>query len=279
MNELPLISIIIRTCGRPHVLKHAIDSVMNQQYPNIEIVIVEDGSSSSEYMIKKEYPNLNYQYYYTPYKSGRTIVGNLGLSVAKGEFFNFLDDDDILLPEHVNTLVETLSNTNFKVGYSIAEEHQIKACSLKDKFIVKRKLIRYAQPYNRLLLCYMNYFPIQSVMFHRSLYETMGGFDESLDILEDWDLWLRYSTKENFIFIPKVTSVYYTPYKGVKKSSRNIVMKQTEKKIIEKYKSYELHLSAYDINQDMDFILNVFTKKGLLFYLKKLRDLIIYKDI
>lgn len=60
-------------------------------------------------------------------------------------------------------------------------------------------MIRYKQPFNRLLLYTFNYIPIQSIMFQKSLYEEYGGFDEKLDNLEDWDLWVRYSQKQNLL--------------------------------------------------------------------------------
>lgn len=273
----PLVSIIIRTCNRPDVLKNAIDSVLEQTYSNIEIVIIEDGSNSAEEMLQREYANLRYQYMHTKKKSGRTVAGNLGLKNAGGEYFNFLDDDDILLPNHVKTVLEALKRENGLAAYAIAEEHQIVSGIYPYK--VKRKFVRYNQPYSKLLLCYKNYIPIQSIMFHRSLYEMCGGFDEKLDYLEDWDMWVRYSAKCDFVFVPEVTSVYYTPYKNRKKQKRDMEMRRARQEIIEKHKDYSINMNAEEINREMDYILNIYSKTGLFFYMKKFRDFILYKDI
>ena len=276
----PLVSIIIRTCGRPFILKNAIDSVLKQTYSNVEIVIVEDGSDISEEMLKRDYKNIKYQYLHTQIKVGRSVVGNLGLKNANGEYFNFLDDDDILLPNHVDTLIEKILRESQLVAYSIAEEYQIKVSdTVSYPYKIKRKFIRYKQPYNKLLLCYKYYLPIQSVMFHRSLFEKYGGFDEKLDCLEDWDMWVRYSTACDFLFISEVTSIYYTPYKNKKKQKRDILMKRAREEIIKNHKDYNANMNVEQINRDMDYILNVYTKTGLFFYMKKIRDFLLYRDI
>lgn len=276
----PLVSVIIRTCGRPHILKNAIESVINQDYSNIEIVVVEDGSTSSEHVVKEYCKNINYQYHHTAEKAGRTVVGNLGLQKARGEYFNFLDDDDILLHQHVDVLVSETVKHNSLIAYAIAEEHQVKiGGNTSYPYKVKRKFVRYDQPYNKLLLCYKNYLPIQSVMFHRSLFEQYGGFDENLDYMEDWDMWVRYSLVCDFLFVPQITSIYYTPYKNRKKQERDLLMKEARRNIIIKHRNYDVHINAAQINKDMEYILNVYTKAGVFFYMKKIRDLLLYKDI
>ena len=276
----PLVSIIIRTCGRPHVLERALLSIREQDYPNIETVIVEDGENISEAFICENFADLNICYKATGEKRGRCVVGNLGLELAGGEYYNFLDDDDYFLPGHISTLVDKLEGTECRAAYTISEEHQIKKSKGKNNtYKVKRKLIRYKQPFNRLLLCYMNYIPIQSIMFHRTLFETCGGFDEALDVLEDWDLWLRYSFESNFLFEPTVTSVYHTPYKGKGKRKREVDMHNASETILQKYAERKTSFDVQQVNEEMDYILNVFNKKGILFYMQKVRNFLLYRDI
>ena len=208
--KTPLVSVIIRTCGRPQVLANALKSIQAQRYPAIEVVVIEDDKNISEKYIKENFSTLNVSYHCTNHKCGRCKSGNLGLALARGEYLNFLDDDDILLPNHVETLARRLEDTHYLAAYAIAEEHQIvtdRRCPPGKR--VRRRLIRYKQPYNRLLLCYMNYIPIQSIMFHRKVYDELGGFDEQMDLLEDWDLWVRYSAHYDFLYVPTVTSVCF----------------------------------------------------------------------
>lgn len=274
------ISIIIRTCGRPQILRNALQSIRKQTYGNIEVIVIEDGDNLSENLVQTEFSDLDIVYRYTGEKKGRCYVGNLGLRIAQGDYFNFLDDDDILLENHVEILVNKILEKKCEVVYAIAEEHQI---IVKNKgqhvFDVKRKLIRYKQPFNKLLLCYLNYLPIQCVMFSRALYEKFGGFDEKLNLLEDWDLWVRYAMACYFEFIPEVTSIYYTPYKDKKKKIRDVSLRRAEREVLEKLKSYEMCVSVRDVNQEMGYILNVFAKKGIWFYLQKIKNYLLYKDL
>lgn len=278
--DKPLVSIIIRTCGRPQILKNALESVRKQTYSQIETVVVEDGSNVSESFILSNFSDLKVRYYCSGEKKGRCFAGNFGLEMAKGVYCNFLDDDDYLLPNHVEVLVENILKKKVRAVYSIAEEHQIRK-DAKDpsKFKVKRKLIRYKQPFNRLLLFYMNYIPIQSILFERSLYEQYGGIDEELELLEDWDLWVRYAMEDDFVFVPEVTSVYHTPYKGKGRSSRGAQMNKSEEQVKAKHAGYLCRLNVASANRDMDYILNVFNKKGFLFYMQKIRNFLLYKDI
>ena len=270
MSNDPLVSVIIRTCGRPDILRNALESIRKQIYCNIEVVLVEDGERSSEFLLK-DFPGLNIRYYAMGKRCGRTVVGNKGLEMAEGKYINFLDDDDIFLPEHISTLVDYLNKTGFRAAYATGEEHQILRRG-NGNLQVKRKLIRYRIPFNRTLLFYMNYIPIQTMLFERSLYEQCGGFDEKLDILEDWDVWVRYATVCDFGFVDQVTSVYYTPFHNKIKKHRDIKMSMAEDKVKEKHKSYAMMLSVAQVNHDMDYIMNVFNQKNYIFYMRKIRN-------
>lgn len=275
--EQPLVSVIIRTCGRPIVLLNAMESVRKQSYSNVEVVVAEDGPNVSESFLNERFADMNYRYVSTGEKRGRCIVGNLGLELSKGKYCVFLDDDDLLYPSHIETLVEAISKNSVRAVYSIAEERQIIKKNGECK--VKRTLVRYKQPFNRLLLCYMNYIPIQSILFERSLYEELGGFDEELELLEDWDLWLRYGLNNDFLFVPQITSAYFTPYRGAGHRNRGMALHHSEDVVRQKHMTYQCSLNAEQISRDMDYILNVFNKKGIVFYMKKIRNYLLYKDI
>lgn len=277
MEREPLVSVIVRTSNRPDVLRNALNSICRQTYKNIEVILVEDGPNISQFIVD-EYKNLNIVYYAMGNRCGRTRVGNKGLELAQGKYINFLDDDDIFLPQHVELLMKCVQEQKAKVAYSVAEEHQITKRNEKGGFQVKRKLIRYRYPFNRMLLFYMNCFPIQTIMFSKELYREMGGFDETLDELEDWDLWVRYAMACDFCYVDEVTSVYYTPYKDKSKRKRDIAIKNAEARVREKHDSYIMPLSVGQVARDMDYALNVFNQKNYIFYLRKIRNWLLYRD-
>ena len=279
MEEQKKVSVIIRTCNRPEVLRRALNSIKKQTYANIETVVVEDGPNLSEKMLREEFTDLNLLYQSTGEKQGRTKVGNLGLSLCTGEYFNFLDDDDILYSDHIEVLVKLLNNCSAVAAYTIAEEGQI----VRDRnnpavFKEKRTIVRYKQPFNRLLLYSFNYLPIQSVLFSRKLYDKLGGFDESLDILEDWDLWIRYSTMGDFVFEPKITSKYYVPFRGKNKASRGRGMDAALKQVEQKFASYPIVCDVRSLRKDMDYVINVYNQKGILYYMKQVWNFFVYGE-
>lgn len=278
----PLVSIIIRTCQRPDVLRLALDSVKNQTYPNVQAVIVEDGENASEEFLQREYKDLNYIYEATGTKVGRCAAGNRALELAEGEYFNFLDDDDALLSCHVEVLMEKLLAHNealeqeasgaqkrLLAAYSVAEEHQITVKSKQPyEFTVKRKTIRYNQSFNRMLLYTFNYFPIQTVMFHHSLFDELGGFDGELPVLEDWDLWVRYSTRTDFLYVNKVTSYYHIPAKVQKKQERKKEMDDKLKILYSKFAGYQVTVPVGKINEEMTYVIREYKNKGVMRYLR-----------
>lgn len=278
MNQ-PLVSIIIRTCGRPQVLKQALDSVRNQTYENIETIVVEDGINSSEDMVVNEFSDININYFFSGEKIGRSRIGNLGLEKVKGKYCNFLDDDDVLYENHVQCLVDTLEKSENKAAYSIAEEKQIFITSYEPyQYKVKRKLIRFKQPFNQILLYHTNYIPIQSIMFEYDLFKQAGGFDENLDALEDWDLWVRYSTLGNFIFLDRVTSAYYVIYKRKEKINRDKRMHDVQNVLKKKFYQYNFSINAGQVYDDMDYIIKKYKTGNFKRYLRLIADFLIYGE-
>ena len=209
----PKVSIIVRTCGRPDILRETLISLRRQTYPNIEIVIVEDGQEVSAEMLRQEFADLPIVYKATGNKVGRCVAGNEALAMASGEYFNFLDDDDVFYADHIETLVSALQrNPGYAAAYAPAFETPVVVESRTPyRYSISEYRSTLDEPFSRPELLYHNLFPIQSVLFSRKLYERYGGFSTELDVLEDWDLWIRYALDNPFLHVPKTTSQYRTP--------------------------------------------------------------------
>lgn len=216
-HEKPLISIIIRTyAGRIAWLKESVRSALNQTYPKLEIIVVEDGTSESADYIESLSSSLAAEQsivYLTQKKLGKSHSGNLALQAANGFLIGFLDDDDLLFPSHLEVLCSALDIDETAVGvYSLAWEAH--STTKSDHTYTEHYFdvpTHTRTPFIRSKLEQYNFLPIQSVLFRREAYEEHGGFDTQRHYLEDWELWLRYTRDKELLFVPKITSMYRTP--------------------------------------------------------------------
>lgn len=248
LEEEPKVSIIVRTCGRPSVLRETLMSLRNQTYRNLEVVVVEDGEEVAGNMIRDEFSDMNIVYFATGEKAGRSKAGNLAMQKATGKYLNFLDDDDLFYADHVEVLVSQLIKGTNRAAYSFAFETPIEVVS-KDpyKYSIKHYYGTHKQEFDKIMLCHHNYIPIQAIMFEKTLFEEYGGLDETLDALEDWDLWVRYSLHTDFTCIPKTTSIYRTPANKKYNAERQKALDDALVVVREKHKSYTQKMSVYDI--------------------------------
>jgi len=256
--EQPLVSVLIRTCGRPNVLREALISVRNQTYKNIEVIVVEDGPDISRSMIVTEFADLNIVYQATGESVGRCEVGNIALATATGSYFNFLDDDDLFYSDHVEVLVDQLlQHPDHKAAYSISFEVPTEVIS-REPYVYEELFhnVQHKQPFNRLVLMHHNYFPIQTVMFKRELFEELGGIDLSLEVLEDWDLWLRYALRYNFKYVEKLTSLYRIPAHPVHHGNRQELFDRYLQIVRNKHMNQRLEITMADIFKDAEYLMN-----------------------
>lgn len=254
LKNNPLVSIIVRTCGRPNVLRETLISLRKQTYKNIEIVIVEDGENKSEEMIKTEFSDMNIKYEATGEKEGRCRVGNRAMEIATGEYLNFLDDDDLFFADHVETLLRGFEeNEGYKLAYTASFETKIEVISREPeyKYDIKQIVKVHDRPYSRVRLLTMNMFPIQAVMFKKEIFEQYGGMDLELDNLEDWEMWARFGMENKYLYIPKVTSLYRVPAKQENYQERQEEIDSYYKKARQKILSRNINIKAEDLLEEV----------------------------
>ncbi len=165
------------------------------------MVIVNDGGDLIDDVVA-EYRNKFWrlQAINLPVSRGRAAAANVAMAQAKGQFLNFLDDDDELHPNHFAVFIaQWRRNREVEVFYS--------GVKVVDK--QGNKLRLYKESYDRGRLLHMNYIPIHAVTFRRSFVESGYRFDESLEFFEDWDFWIQLSRQARFYFTKEITATYH----------------------------------------------------------------------
>jgi len=184
---MPTVSVVIPTYNRAWVLKRAIDSVLAQGYRDFEILVVDDGSTDSTQGILESYHQICVV---RQDHLGVSAARNAGIARAAGRLITFLDSDDLWLPGKLSDQV-AFFNTHPDALICQTEEIWIKnGIRVNPK---KRHKKYSGMIFERCLeLCIVS---PSAVMIRRCLFDEIGGFDETLPVCEDYDLWLRVACR------------------------------------------------------------------------------------
>lgn len=200
------IAIIVRTKDRPHLLTRCLRSLAEQKRLPDEVIIINDGGESVDQIIQL-FTNLDIQLIDNKTNLGRSHAGNQGVIAAQSDVIGFLDDDDRYLPDHLLRLEKALQHFDNKVVYSGC--YLIQRDLLGDTVVLQEKPIgQFNDPYQAERLQYENYIPLINLLIDRELWLKSGGFDDSFNIFEDWDVLLRLSQHTAFYHVNRLTTEY-----------------------------------------------------------------------
>ncbi|MBN1754815.1 glycosyltransferase family 2 protein [bacterium] len=195
-TSFPLVSAIIPTYNRSGYLEKAVRSVLAQDYPYLELVIVDDGSTDDTEEILTRFGS-RIRYFYQSHQ-GVSAARNMGFQVASGDLLAFLDSDDLWKPsktsiqvnyfrENPNTLICQTEEVWFRKGIRVNPRHKHR---MEDGWIFQKCLKS----------CVVS---LSSTMFKRGLIEEVGYFDPAFPVCEDYDYWLRIAYRYPIHLIPR----------------------------------------------------------------------------
>jgi len=200
-----LTSIIIPIYNGEKYIEECIESALNQTYEDIEIIVVDDGSTDGTSKILKKYEDKIK--IITKENGGVTSAMNVGILNMKGEWFKLLGADDVLENVAVEELVKLSSGTKNKKNCIFVSDY--KTIDSNGEIIGEIKHSSIYSPldnFNR-NVCLLDYFKGNAVtsFIHKSTLKSFGIFDEKFKIAPDYELWLRYCLIHNCTlqFVPK----------------------------------------------------------------------------
>ena len=225
----PLVSVIIPTYKRRNKLKRAIKSVLNQTYPCIEIIVVNDDPSTNI----EEVVNIPEEAIVINHKvnKGGGASRNTGIFNSSGKYIAFLDDDDVYLPEKIERQVDILKDISDDwIGvYSWGISYTPNGNKIVNKCYKEGDVTLDILTMNRELKM-----GTPSLLLRTELVKKIGGFDESLYLHEDWDLLLRLLEYGKIKLLPIplwIRYVHDTPHPDKLLEAKNKYLKKYQKKM------------------------------------------------
>lgn len=205
-SESPLVSAIIPTHNRILWVQESIESVLAQTYQNIEIVVIDDGSTDGtlDFLRQKYGPKID-KIVRNERPTGTGAAKNLGVKNATGEYIAFLDSDDMWEPEKTKQAVSLIlgePNDNIAVVGG-----GCRYVNIKNQPILQPDLPSPSVEYEDFAIKINMPGSGSNNLIKRSIFEAIGGFDETLLRAQDKDLWLRILKRYEFRFVEEITAV------------------------------------------------------------------------
>jgi glycosyltransferase involved in cell wall biosynthesis len=212
-NDLPLVSVGVTCYNQAKYVEETLDSILNQTYPKIELIILDDCSADNSVEVIENWISKNkVDCIFIKHEKNRGICksANEILSKVTGKYLQGIAADDILLNDKLSRQVALLENSKetdalvFSDAYLINAEGEL----YQNRFIanIKRYLSLYSGNYY-LPLLNVNFIPAMSILLKTQIIKSLNGYDERL-IYEDYDIWLRIAKKYDFIFDDNVSVKY-----------------------------------------------------------------------
>lgn len=194
LSRQPLVSIITPSYNQGKYLAHTIESVLSQDYPNFEYIIIDGGSADNSVQIIDQVKS-HLAYWVSEKDRGQTDAINHGFAKARGEIIAWLNSDDTYEPGAISDMVNTFLK-NPDCGFIYGECDFIDSDGKKiGRFNAKQTSLK------KMREGYVH-IPQQAFFFRRELWEKVSPLDDSIFFAMDYDLWLRLANLAPFRYIP-----------------------------------------------------------------------------
>lgn len=258
-----IVSIIIPTYNRAHLIGETLDSLIAQTYQNWECIVVDDGSTDYTQELMEFYliSDARFSYFKSPNNrlKGANACRNYGFELSKGDYINWFDDDDLMHPEKLELQIKSFENSdyNFTVCQALVFDNKINnILGLRNPWIISDQVF---YDYLSMKIGWMTPAALWKKDF---LFRKNFKFDEELQAAQEWEFHCRVLSK-----FPEYAKID-DPLVLIRKHDRSITYNQNEKQRFWYY--FQARLKIYrnsDLNLDrdsnkflMDYLLNSFKK-------------------
>jgi len=245
LTKKPLVSVIIPSYKRTTTLGRAIESVLNQTYKNIEIIIVDDNDEYSEYREETKkfmQPYIaNYNIKYLKHKTNKNgaAARNTGIKNANGDYIAFLDDDDEFAPNKIELQISKISKLDDRWGGVYTGY----ICKNKNKIVMESGHLTEGNFKEELLMMKAGIGSGSTLLFKKKVLDELNGFNETFKRHQDWELLIRFFRKYKMGAVDKKLTIIH------KDDSNNRPKAKTLEELKYKYLScFEQDIITYPTN-------------------------------
>jgi glycosyltransferase involved in cell wall biosynthesis len=206
MNKL--ISIIIPCYNQANYLPFSLASVLGQTYSNWECIIVNDGATDNTQQVVKQWCAKDYRFIYVEKQNGGlSSARNAGIDIAKGDYIQFLDADDIIAPTKLSDSLNLVQDNQAIVVSNFASFEDVSGEKLLPPYCqLSQELLDFKSILNQWDVSFT--IPIHCGFFPKSLFETIR-FNETLKAKEDWVFWIQIAQKNTpFVYLDATLALY-----------------------------------------------------------------------
>ncbi len=241
-SEKPLVSVIIPTYNRAHLLPRAITSVLSQTLKDFELIIVDDGSTDNTREVVESFQKKDkrIRYIWQENSGGPAKPKNMGIKNSRGKYIGFLDDDDEWLPEKLKKQLKVFEQSK-NLGIVGCSAFYVDSNTKKTRInkIKRREDKNYSIDFLKGTFLGSS----SSIVIPMYIFNNIGLYDESFSVADDWDLYLRIIQKYDFESIDDPLFNYYIHGDNISGIDNASTMAEENIKIISKNKEkYERNL-------------------------------------
>lgn len=246
------VSIVVIAYNSSQTVLETLDSIKKQTFKNIELIVTDDASKDKTVEIcKKWLEDNNNRFVHTELITTENNTGisancNRGIKATTGEWIKIIAADDILLP----TCIE--DNVSHVVDHKHINIQFSRVRPIGNVIIGKQWPFLNPKPYFdgltpmqfRILLCEKNFLPASSAFMRKSVWERLGGYEESIPLLEDWPMWMKaINNGYQFDFLNKETVGYRFSGSSISQGVQNKRYHESEEKTVELGLSFLMRIS------------------------------------
>jgi glycosyltransferase involved in cell wall biosynthesis len=228
-GEKPTVSVIIPTYNRPGPLAELLEALTRQRCDALEVLVVNDAGEPVDDVCAL-YPELDIRIINMETNSKHVLARNAGLKQAQGEFVMLCDDDDLILPGHLERMLESIEDCD--LVYTDVEMFDYRVEN-GTRIPISRRLFAYE--YDLEAMRRFSTFVSSGCLYRRSVHDEIGPFDASMFHYWDWDFFLTVSARFRIKRLPVASALYAFSRNGDNMSGNHEDMRPYLDKLAEKH--------------------------------------------